>query len=319
MKGFNFGQIGSIISSYMDTDYIDIKRNVSGELQTVYTNVPCHVTYKSSDNADPYSISTKPILMTIEIHMDVSIDVRNDDYIVIKKVSNDNFILETYSGRCGDPVVDQARKKVLVTMSADDSTEPEPLPPVNPATVTIKCVSQEGLTLQADTQLFVDRDKSTVIYPPTIDEYVVVEAYLDDALQDSVNVEIEKVDKDLYEIKFVYEASAQLSYLRLLLNGLYTKDNGSLDNGYYLYKKIPFSVVEVTNTYRLRIDNTPIYQEDTGERIKIDTGTKAVLFAGYIFAQVQNVETLIDSYILTLMPYTPTSEEKNAYLTEWYD
>lgn len=319
MKGFDFGQIGSIISTYMDTDYIDIKRNVLDELQTVYTNVPCHVTYKSSDNADPYSIATKPILMTIEIHMDVSIDIRNDDYIVIKKVSNSNAILETYSGRCGDPVVDQARKKVLVTMSADDATEPEPLPPLNPIIVNIKCVSKEGVSILADKQQYIDRGETTIIYPPIIDEYVVAEAYLNNVLQDTVNVEIKDATNDIYDIEFVYEVATEFSYLRILLNGLYTKDNGSLGNGYYLYKKIPLSIIEITDTYRIRIDNTPIYQEDTGERIKIEVGTKVVLFAGYIFTQVQNIEQLIDSDILTLIPYTPTDEEKNAYLTEWYD
>ena len=107
--------------------------------------------------------------------------------------------------------------------------------------------------------------------------------------------------------------------MRLLLNGLYTKDNGSLASGYYLYKRIPITLLESNGTYRLTMSNEPIIQEDTGEIIEIAEGIKMVLFSGYIFTQVQNVEELVDSYILTLAPYTPTADEKNAYLTEWYD
>ena len=319
MRGFDFGQIGTIVSRYMDTDSIDIRRDVLGELQTVYANVPCHVTYKSSDNADPYTITTKPILMTIEIHMDVSIDVRNNDYIVIKKVSSDNKILETYSGRCGDPVVDQARKKILVTMSADDVTEPEPLPPLDPIIVDISCQTKLGDKLQATTQKYINKGDSVTLYPPVVDDYVVIESYLDNVLQDTLNVEIVNAENVVYDVRFIYEASTELSYFRLLLNGLYTKDNGSLANGYYLYKKMPLTVLETNGTYKIRISNDEIIQEDTGKPISIEKGIRMVLFAGYIYTEVQEVQELIDSYILTLAPYTPTTEEKNAYLTEWYD
>ena len=319
MKGFDFGQIGGIIGKYVDTDAIDIKRNVAGELQTIYTNVPCHVTYRSIDNADPYSIATKPIITTLEIHMAVDIDIRNDDYIVIKKVSSGNEILQSYSGRCGYPIVDQARKKVNVTMSAEDVTEPEPLPPSNPVIISISCVSEGGAPIQADSQQYAERDTSITIYPPVIEDYLAIEAYLDDVLQDTVNVTIENTENDLYSIKFVYEASSSISYMRLLLDGLYTKDNGSLASGYYLYKRIPITLLESNGTYRLTMSNAPIVQEDTGETIEIVEGTKMVLFSGYIFTQVQSVEELVDTYILTLAPFTPTDEEKNAYLTEWYD
>lgn len=319
MSGFDFGQIGNILSTYMDTDMIDIKRDVLGELQTVYTNIPCHVTYRSSDNADPYTIATKPILQTIEIHMNVSIDVRNNDYIVIKKVSNANSILQSYSGRCGNPVVDQSRKKILVTMDADDVTEPEPLPPSDSVIVNVACLSQDYLPLQAESQQFIERGDTVTLYPPVIDGYVVIEAYLDDEKQDSLNVEIAEAVNDVYEVRFIYEAATELSYLRLLLNGLYTKDNGSLASGYYLYKKIPLTVLETNGTYKVRISNEPVIQEDTGDVIEISVGSKMVLFAGYIFVEVQAMEELVDSYILTLNPYTPTDDEKNAYLTEWYD
>ena len=320
MRGYDFGSIGGIIAQYMDTDSMDIKRDVLGELQTVYTNIPCHVTYRSSDNADPYSTSTKPIITTLEIHMDVGIDIRNDDYLVVKKVGSGNSILEVYSGRCGEPVVDQARKKVLMTMNADDSTEPEPLPPDNPTWVSVTCVSTEGDILQPEVQYSMEKGSSKTFYPPEMDDHVAVKAYLDDVELSTLEVTIDKAENFLYEIRFVYEALSEVSYLRLLLNGLYTKDDGSLDSGYYLYKRMPFTLLESNSTYKVKMGIDRIVQEDTGAVIQIETGTKVVVFAGYRFMQVTEVVKLDEGgYSFTLVPYEPTEEERGAYLTEWYD
>ncbi len=320
MSGFNFGQIGSIISNYMDTDLIDIKRNISGQLQTVYINVPCHVTFASSDNPDPITVATKPIIMSLMIHMDIDYDVRNDDYIVIKKVSNNNINLHTYSGRCGEPVFDQCRQKILVAMTADEPATPEPLPPSNPCTVTISYISENEEILQAPTIYMMEMGETELFYPQTITGYVADSAYLNDVKQDSLIVTIVNATLVEYEIKYVYKVSAVATYMRFLLNGLYTKDNGSLANGYYLYRKIPLEVIEDSeSTYKVRISNEPIVQEDTGEVIKVVRGLKVALYVGQIYMIVNEVENLLDTDILTLIPYTPTDDEKNAYLTEWYD
>ena len=35
MSGFNFGQIGDVLSDFMDSDFIDIKRDSGGKLHVL--------------------------------------------------------------------------------------------------------------------------------------------------------------------------------------------------------------------------------------------------------------------------------------------
>ena len=68
MSGFNFGQISDVVSNVMDSDFIDIKRDSGGKLEEVYSNVPCHLAFNSTDNPDPNSVDTKPIIQSINVH-----------------------------------------------------------------------------------------------------------------------------------------------------------------------------------------------------------------------------------------------------------
>ena len=109
----DFGKIGDIASKFFDSDYIDIKRDMGGKLQEVYSNIPCHVAYASTDNPDPTTVDTKPIIQSITVHCPLYVDIRNNDFIVAKKIGSDGSLIATYSGRCGNPVVSQGRKKAL--------------------------------------------------------------------------------------------------------------------------------------------------------------------------------------------------------------
>lgn len=319
MSGFNFGQIGSIISKYMDTDYIDIKRVVLGQLQTVYVNVPCHISYKTGDNPDPITVATKPINTVIEVYLNRDVDIRNDDYIIMKKASEGNQILHTYSGRCGEPIVEQSRQKVIVVMQSDVSAEPTPIPPLNPTVVRISYNNLDGVSINPSTEQYLDTNTTQIYYPPTVIGYIAKEVYVDGVLQSTLYAEI-TATKSEYNITFVYAIEDTVSYFRLLLNGIYTKDDGSLANGYYLYKKVPLNLIETTdNSYRIQLDTIYYVHSDTSEIITITKGTKLVLFPSQVYVEVTDIQTLIDSYIITVSKFTPTQDELNAYVTEYYE
>ena len=77
MSGFNFGQIGDVLSDFMDSDFIDIKRDSGGKLQEVYSNIPCHLSFNSTDNPDPNSVDTKPIIQSITVHCANWVNIQN--------------------------------------------------------------------------------------------------------------------------------------------------------------------------------------------------------------------------------------------------
>ena len=137
MSGFNFGQIGNIMSELFDSDFIDIKRDVGSNLQEMYSNVPCHIAFASTDNPDPTTVDTKPIIQSINVHMPLWVDIKNNDFIVAKRMDSEGNLLKTYSGRCGNPIVSEGRQKVLMTMSATEPEDPTPVPPKDPAIIKI--------------------------------------------------------------------------------------------------------------------------------------------------------------------------------------
>lgn len=321
MSGFDFSSIGNIISELFDSDYIDIKRNVAGKLQEIYSNVPCHIAYNSTDNPDPNSIDTKPIVQSLTIHTSAWVDLNNDDFIVAKKMSSDGKILAVYSGRCGNPVVSQGRKKIVMGMQGTESDEPTipPITPSNPSKITISFTSN-GIEIKESVSVEVEIGSNYILNPYDIEGYNVTACYIDDIEQDNTTVEFEVVN-DSYNIRFEYESVSMPVYFRYLVNGLYTKDDGRLANGYHLYKKIPLiSISKNEQSYSIVCKDEVTIQSDSGLKLEIVEGAKIVLFPQNIFVKVDLITGIEDGNVKFLASeFIPSEQEKNAYVTGWYD
>lgn len=128
MAGFDFSKISSTLSNIMDTDLIDIGRkmeitNPDGSIgetdvkEPIYQGIPCHISFNSVDNANPNTIDTVPIIISITINCSINIDLQNNDYVTAYKVAHNGDILETYTGFVGQAVVTQSRKSVQLIVS----------------------------------------------------------------------------------------------------------------------------------------------------------------------------------------------------------
>lgn len=319
MSGFDFGKISGIVSKFMDTDYIDIKRDVNGELQEIYQNIKCNVSYKTADNPNPETIDIKPIIQSIEINMPIWVDIQNNDYIIVKKMSSSGKILFVYNGRCGNPVGYQSRQKINMIMNSTSIEEPAPVPPENPINIYISYKVNETI-IQPSIIEYVSSGKSITIYAPVINGYVAKDVRINGVLQGKVVAIIEKAEEKYYEIDFLYESTNEPSYLRLLINGVYTKNDGSLSNGYYLYKKINLTLLEhIGKTYKIQIQAKNIIQIDTGEIIPIEIGSKLVLYPTNEYVIISEKQLNGSFIILNVVPFSPNEEELNAYVTMWYD
>lgn len=125
--GFNFQKIGPILNKYMDTDKMDIGRRITivnpdgseGETSPdvpLYRDVPCHISFRSADNADPRTLDVIPITIGIVIYCDTNIDLQNNDLVTARKLDNSGEVMETYQGVIGFPVMHQSRQSVLMEM-----------------------------------------------------------------------------------------------------------------------------------------------------------------------------------------------------------
>lgn len=320
MNGFNFAQIGEIMSEFFDSDFIDIKRDVGSNLQEMYSNIPCHIAFASTDNPDPTTADTKPIIQSINVHMPLWVDIQNNDFIVAKRMDNKGNLLKTYSGRCGNPIVSQGRQKVLMTMSATESEEPTPVPPKNPAIIKINYLS-DGISIQDSIEKTVEAGSSFTLNAPVIEGYSAEYCVIDGVLQESSVAYIADVKDVEHTIDFVYAVSETPNMMRFLVNGLYTKDDGSLANGWHQYKKIDIdSISESEGTFTITCDNVKWTHEDNGKSLSIKVGAKLVLIPRNLFVQVVEIIGVANNKVtFTATEFTPTEVEENSYVTGWYD
>lgn len=320
MSGFNFGQIGNIMSELFDSDFLDIKRDVGSNLQEFYSNIPCHISFASTDNPDPTTVDTKPIIQSINVHMPLWVDIQNNDFIVAKRMDSEGNLLKTYSGRCGNPIVSEGRQKVLMTMSATEPVDPTPVPPKNPAIIKINYLSN-GISIQDSIEKTVEVGSSFSITAPVIEGYSAEYCVVDGEKQESAVVYIADVKDVEHTIDFVYTVSEMPNMMRFLVNGLYTKDDGTLANGYHQYKKIDIdSISESEGTFTITCNNVNWVHEDNGKSLSIKAGAKLVLIPRNIFVQVDEIIGVENNKVtFTATEFTPTKAEKDSYVTGWYD
>ncbi len=320
MSGFNFGQISNVLSNVMDSDFIDIKRDSGGKLEEVYSNVPCHLAFNSTDNPDPNSIDTKPIIQSINIHCSNWVDLCNNDFIVAKRMDNAGNLLKVYSGRCGNPVVSQGRQKVLMTMSATEPEPPTPTPPINPAIIKINYLSN-GTSIQDSSEQEVEIGSSFSLSAPIIEGYSAIDCSINGIVQGSSTAIIPKVKENEYNIIFIYDVGTKPNMYRFLVKGLYTKDDGSLANGYHLYRKVDIdSISEAEGVFTITSDNVKQVHDDNGKTFTISVGAKIVLIPRNIFVEVTKILGIENNKVTFIAKeFVPTEDEKNAYVTGWYD
>ena len=320
MSGFNFAQIGNVMSEFFDSDFIDIKRDAGSSLQELYSNIPCHISFNSTDNPDPTSVDTKPIIQSINVHMPLWVDIKNNDFIIAKRMDNAGNLLMTYSGRCGNPIVSQGRQKVLMSMSATEPEPPTPVPPKNPAIIKINYLS-DGISIQDSIEKTAEVGSAFSMTAPVIEGYSAEYCVVDGIPQESVVAYIADVTDVEHTIDFVYTVSETPNMMRFLVNGIYTKDDGTLANGYHQYKKIDIdSISESDGTFTIVCDNVNWVHEDNGKSLSIKVGEKLVLIPRNIFVKVDEVVDVNNNKVTFIATeFTPTEAEENSYVTGWYD
>lgn len=124
---FDFGSIGSIIGSVMDSDEIDIYRQETivlpdGSITVTDPNIPrytgekCLISFSDVDNPDPVTVGSVPIIHAMRINCAVGIDLQNADRIVARKLAANGTVLEIYEGVIGAPVVNQSRQEATMAV-----------------------------------------------------------------------------------------------------------------------------------------------------------------------------------------------------------
>ena len=205
-------------------------------------------------------------------------------------------------------------------MSATESEEPTPVPPKNPAIIKINFLSN-GIPIQDSIEKTVEVGSVFGMSAPVIEGYSAEYCVIDGIQQESATVYIADVKDVGHTINFIYTVSETPNMMRFLVNGLYTKDDGSLANGWHQYKKIDIdSISESDGVYIITCDDVKWNHEDNGKSLSIKVGAKLVLISGNIFVQVVEIISVSNNKItFKANEFTPTEAEMNSYVAGWYD
>lgn len=321
--GINFEAISDKIHKYFDTDLMDIHRKIdesAGRVE-IYSNIPCNIEINQEDNPDPTAIDVTPIVSSLIIHMPNWVDVKNNDYIIAKRISNSNQILAVYRGVCGEPAIWQSRKTINMQMSAIEEDKPVTLPP--PVEQSIVKVYFRDISddreIRSSVEQILEQGKTSNIYPVTIENYSLEQSFLDGEQVETGVVTISDPQADGHEVVFKYSQQFVISSFRLLVKGAYTMDNGSLASGYHLYAKTPIlSIAGINGNYSIQVESNKIVHEDLGN-IRLSVGS-IIKTNTEEWLKISSTPTLLSdgTYFFETEPYEPTAEEQNAYETHWY-
>lgn len=124
---FDFGQMAPILSTYFDSDEIDVYRQEvitlpDGSITVTdpsiprYTGIKAHISFADIDNPDPVAVGAVPIIHALRINCAVGIDLQNADRIVARKLAANGIVLEVYEGVIGAPVVNQSRQEATMAV-----------------------------------------------------------------------------------------------------------------------------------------------------------------------------------------------------------
>lgn len=315
----NFGAISEPLHNFLDSDYIDIYRKSadSAKREEIYSNISCHIAINTADNPNPNSVDTKPIITSLVIHMPTWVDIKNDDYVIAKKMNISGEILALYSGTVGYPAVSMARQSVNMNMETLEVTEPiTPVPPQNKSQVIISYLNVDNdEKIKSDLIQTVEQGVTVNFFPPNINNYELNKSVLDGQEMPLGAITIEDPTAEGHEIQFLYKAVSIISSFRVLVNGPYTKDNGTLGSGYHLYSKIPILAVSEN------LINIPVnkFIHDEIGIINITEGTKIKDNLGNWHIIKTNPQKIDDYYMCEIADYEPKEAEQNAYETHWYE
>ena len=320
----DFTQLANPISKAFDSDFIDVYRDVkeTAGRELLYENVPCHIAIKTTDNADPTSVDVQPIIKSLAIHCNNFVDLKNNDYIVAKKTDTKGNALHYYSGLIGEPSVSMARQYVNMRMETLKPTDEPPTPPPAPdgILITINYLTEDDIELRDSVEQYASVGSKLTVKPLIIDNYKINRIVVNGTdINSTKEVVIEELEDNDYSIDFYYQEIQGIEYIRPLVNGYYTKDNGNVKSGYHLYAKIP--VLDVINENSIKLKSDRFEHEEIGtirfakEEIKGKTCNKFIDNFDNWHIITANPEKVNDGYIITF----DDTEPVDAYITHWYD
>lgn len=122
-------KFSNIIKSLF-TDRMDIYRyeeqtnsdgTVAMNLSTTpkYTDVPCRISFNTTDNSETTKEDTNPIYLPIKIFCESDMGIIKGDKVVANRINSSGTVIATYKGTANLPLQYETHKEVMLTEVGD--------------------------------------------------------------------------------------------------------------------------------------------------------------------------------------------------------
>ena len=89
------------------------------ELETpVYTDIPCRISFTSTDNPETTKEDSNPVYLQLKVFCSAEIDVQKGDKIVVQRIKNGS-VIATYKGTANLPLQFVTHKEILLVQVGD--------------------------------------------------------------------------------------------------------------------------------------------------------------------------------------------------------
>ena len=107
------------ISRYTETENTDGTTSVSKNLEPVYTDIPCRISFNQNDNPESLADDANPIFIQIKLFCKADVDIKKGDGIMVNRLDSDGSVLATYKGVSNLPIVYTTHKEIQIVQSGD--------------------------------------------------------------------------------------------------------------------------------------------------------------------------------------------------------
>jgi hypothetical protein len=107
------------ISRYKEVLNDDTTTSVEESETPVYTDIPCRISFTSTDNPETTKEDSNPVYLQIKVFCSPEIDVQKGDKIVAQRIDNSGNVIATYKGTANLPLQYVTHKEILLVQVGD--------------------------------------------------------------------------------------------------------------------------------------------------------------------------------------------------------
>lgn len=214
-------------------DLMDIRRRKGNELVELHSNVPCIIDRRRVDMPQGAEAQQTNIDTQIQAFTYPYIDVRNGDFLILKKTDGKGRVVQAFQGAIGLPftfVGSHLEIQMVMQQISDEVEDITPPPAMTDSQITLNFVDLDNNPIRPPIIVNHQMGQPIRIDNLAIEGFYFVETRFQKEVTLSPYVEFTPT-LPVYHVYFIYDGVKLATGLKLLLNSQFRRNNGTVGSG----------------------------------------------------------------------------------------